>query len=431
MKRTALATTLISVLLFTLSLVAYIPILRAVTETPQVQWSRTYTRLLDYSVNGYPVSAVDKGCSVIQTVDGGYALFALLNDVHYAPHSGGVDNRTGMVIKTDSLGNVQWEKGNLTINTLSYFMFQTDDSGFLLSGFGYNSDYNVVKLDSGGNLEWSKNFDCMALGGIQTSDGGYVLAGYIPNYNSVAILLKVDGKGNLLMNKTFPASSGRSGAYAIAETDAGGYAIVGERDGAWLAVIDSDGNLIISQTYAELDGFFSSIALSEDGGFILVGGSFLHPYEEALIAHVDSTGKLMWNKIINNPLGENGVTWSFLSIAVIHDGSYVTTGIPDAEGSVLFIFDASGNLQWNDTNSNAEAPALFTQVTATNDGGFAVVGTTQDNSAWLAKFALESVTPPDETSPQITTTWIVVAVTVVIVVGGSLLVYFKKRKHNA
>jgi len=68
-------------------------------------------------------------------------------------------------------------------------------------------------------------------------------------------------------------------------------------------------------------------------------------------------------------------------------------------------------------------------VIATEDGGYAVMGSL-DNTIWLAKFAPESNTSPDGSSPIPATLIIDIFIMVIIVaVVGSLLVYFKKRKH--
>jgi len=259
MKKTEITVTLISVLLITLLLFASVPSLNAAAEAPPPQWSRTYTRMLNYSINGFPVSAKDGGRFVIQTTDGGYAIFAELDDYHFR-----VDNRTSIIIKTDSSGEVQWEKGNSIITSNLRSIFQTKDSGFLLAGGN-----QLLKLDAEGNGQWSKNFSSYFVA-IQASDGGYVLAGFIPGYDVVSMLLKTDEKGNLLWNKTFSASSGWSSAYGVVETNDGGYAVAGYRDGAWFAVTDSDGNLKLSQNFPDIEGRFTSIAKTEEGGFILV-----------------------------------------------------------------------------------------------------------------------------------------------------------------
>jgi hypothetical protein len=424
MKKQTFTVALLSILLISLLLNASVPSLKADSEAPQPQWSRTYPRSVNYSVNGYPVEVWgDVGLSVTQTTDGGFAIVADINDHHYEPHTGGVDNHTTLVIKTDSLGNIAWEKGYL----LSYprAIFQTEDSGFVISGNKY-----ILKLDGEGNEQWSKNFSSYFFTAIQASDGGYVLAGITDAYSmddNIANIIKIDADGNLLWNKTYRESTSWSRAHAIVETEQGDFAVAGEQGNAWFGVIDSEGNLKVSQKFPELEGTFSSIVGTEDGGFVLVGGNQIggvNNPSQGIIAKVDSQGKMLWNHTYNNP---PNVGFWFLSVAQTGDGGYIAAGY----SSALFKTDAFGDLQWYFSSSNDVSDVLGTtnSVIATEDGGFAVVGSKKD-SVWLAKFAPESNASPNGPTP-FPTTWVVatlIVVVIVAVVGLGLLIYLIKRK---
>ena len=189
--------------------------------------------------------------------------------------------------------------------------------------------------------------------------------------------------------------------FAIA-TNGGGYLLAGRayRDSRvalegvsysapCLVKLDSQGNWQWSRTYATShrdSGFFSSAVQTVNGGFFLAGS-----YD-------------------SQPIG-----W--------HYGFY--------NSPFLFKTDDSGNVQWNQTFSSIDDyhEGYSSSALITNDSGYAVVGGL-DGSVWLAKFAPESTTPPDETSPS-QTTWIVAVVIIVAVVSIGLIVYFKKRKHKA
>ena len=92
------------------------------------------------------------------------------------------------VIKTDAYGNMEWNK---TYGESEYeqanSVVLTSDGGFAISGskqffdHGYHHDFWLIKTDANGNEEWSQTY-----GGtdneiphslIETSDGGYALAG--------------------------------------------------------------------------------------------------------------------------------------------------------------------------------------------------------------------------------------------------------------
>jgi len=417
--KTALVALFIVSLLFAF-LIVDLPVSEAADQTaPQPEWSKTYSRGLNYSVDGFPVSAEDNGRYAIQTKDGGYVIFAELNDHHYAPHTGGVDNRTTMLIKTDSLGEVQWEKGN-SIITYAYSIVQTKDSGFLLSGY-----QRLLKLDAEGNVQWSRNTSGV-FHAIQASDGAYVLAGSTGTSGDVAELLKMDENGNLLWNITLADSTGLSNARDVVETNDGTYAVACYGNNAWLAEVDSEGNLLLNQSYPELEGFFSSIAKTDDGGLILAGGTYgggVDGQGLGLLVKFDSQSRIQWHQTYNNP------PWSgyyqgraLASVIQAGDEGYV------AVGSVAFVkTDSSGNLLWAE-NDFDDGLGDVASVTATADGGFAIVGSMNGN-VWLAKFAAESSSSSNESSPI--STWLIVAVAAllaILIVETTLLVYLKKRK---
>jgi hypothetical protein len=140
-----------------------------------------------------------------QTSDGGYILGGSsdsgisgdkseVNKGNFAPGSFATNDY--WVVKLDASGNKVWDKtfgGNT--QDLLFSIQQTSDGGYALSGRSDSgisgdkseaskglSDFWVLKLNGAGNKVWDKT-----LGGVneeelhslqQTSDGGYILAGY-------------------------------------------------------------------------------------------------------------------------------------------------------------------------------------------------------------------------------------------------------------
>ena len=245
-------------------------------------------------------SGYDRGLSVQQTSDGGYIVAGYTNSFGH----GGFD---AWLIKTDSFGSPEWTEypnGKTfggTGDDYAYSVQQTSDGGYIIAGYtksfgkgGY--DAWLIKTDSSGAPVWtaSPNIVGKTFGGTyddyansvqQTSDGGYIIAGYtysFGNGNSDAWLIKTDSDGALdgtgSWSKTF-GDIGDDRAYSVQQTSDGGYIIAGytyspdnKNSDAWLIKTDLDGNKLWDLTYggSGKDLGYSAIGTS-DGKYILVG----------------------------------------------------------------------------------------------------------------------------------------------------------------
>jgi hypothetical protein len=125
-------------------------------------------------------SDFDVALSIIQSSDGGYAVAGETSSFG----AGGFDI---YVVKLDSEGNVQWAKTiGGSSNDAALSIIQSSDGGYVVAGFTLSFgaggfDIYVVKLDSEGNVQWAKtiggSFYNLAWSIIQSSDGGYAVAG--------------------------------------------------------------------------------------------------------------------------------------------------------------------------------------------------------------------------------------------------------------
>ncbi|MGB3946431.1 MAG: hypothetical protein WBM13_00480, partial [Bacteroidia bacterium] len=125
-----------------------------------------------------------------------------------------------MLIKTDATGNLIWSKtyGGVA-DEQPRSCVQTSDKGFAL--FGYTTSFGagdldsyLVKTDSMGNLQWSKTYGGTAYDkgsmAVQTPDGGYALSVVTASFGADyfdPLFLKVDSTGNAGCNQTSPATS--------------------------------------------------------------------------------------------------------------------------------------------------------------------------------------------------------------------------------
>lgn len=221
-----------------------------------VQWNQTY--------GGPELDAAD---SLIQTNDGGYAIAGVT-------HSFGAGGKDFWLVKTDGAGNMEWNQtyGGIEGEGIFTSLVQTSDGGYALAGetesFGAgNQDFWLVKTDPVGNLQWNKTYGGMfsdtARSLVQTSDGGYALAGETNSFglgNGDAWLVKTDASGNMEWNQTHGGTRSES-VESLVETSDGGYALAGETRSfsaghidAWLVKTDGHGKIPEFLVHIKADG---------------------------------------------------------------------------------------------------------------------------------------------------------------------------------
>ena len=304
-----------------------------------LMWSKTYGGTLD-----------DRGQSIIQTQDGGYAIlgYSSSNDEDVSNNAGSQDY---WLAKLDSSGNLAWQVSfGYSGADLGYSLLQSSDGGYLLTGvldvtasggagntrqsnFRHaGGDYWVLKLDSNGNREWSKYyggaFTDTPFDAIETSDGGFIIVGSSDS-NDVDItnnlgtydfwILKISSTGTLIWEKSYGGSE-IDEARAIAHSGDGNFMILGDtrsddlnvssNHGAadlWLIKISPNGDLIWEKTFGGTSfDVGRSISKTIENNFIISGSSRSSDgnltnnqgQNDAWVLKLDNSGNMIWQKTV-------------------------------------------------------------------------------------------------------------------------------------
>jgi gliding motility-associated-like protein len=319
-------------------------------------------------------------------------------------------------------------------------IYSTKDGGFITVGYtennggdviGYHgnpyiNDCWVLKLNSGGNIEWQKT-----LGGDyfdraddirQTADGGYIIAGTSTSINcdvtdnhggSDFWAVKLKANGDVEWEKRYGGSKNEYG-YSIQLTNDGGYILAGEtesNDGDvthlyggrdyWVVKIAGNGNLQWQKTLGGSgNDEANEVVTTSDGGYVVVGYSGSndgdvtgnHGNKDFWIAKLDNAGNLDFQKSLGGSDYDIGQ-----SIKTTPDGGYIVAGTTASnDGDVsglhnnigpfadywLVKLDNKGSIQWQKCyGGNANEFAYYMQLTP--DGGYVVSGYAEANDGDL------------------------------------------------
>ena len=376
------------------------PKVNSVTLTePSRYWEKTY--------GGYER---DEAYSIVQTIDGGYAMAGFTA-------SYGDSDFDAWLVKVDADGNIQWNKtygGELFDVACS--VVQTSDGGFVVGGTtasygeGHTNDFWLIKTDFEGNVIWNNTYGRInsdesrvndELGSmVKTRDGGFALVGFTLNlvayqtYSWDFWLVKTDANGNKQWDRLYDHVVGGD-SYSefrpsLVETDDNGFALLGETYGNhnsdfWLVKTDSNGNKQWDKTYgqASYDELPHSIIQTNDRGFALVGENLANNRDYFLVK-TDANGNMQWNKTY----GGNFLDIAY-SIVQTDDNGFAIAGTtnsfkigttnryPDAW---LVKTDSEGNMQWNKAYGG-NGDERVQSIIITNDGGFAMAGDTDSFGA--------------------------------------------------
>jgi len=166
------------------------------------------------------------GNSLQQTSDGGYIIVG---------SSGIIFLGDIWLMKTDNFGNEEWhETYGGAWKELGHSVQQTIDGGYIIAGetgsYGAGIfDGWMVKTDSNGNMEWNKTFGGIdvdvSYSIIQSFDGGYIIAGVTEEYSSQQLgwLIKTDNNGNTLWKNEINQCC----FYSVQQTNDKGFVLCG------------------------------------------------------------------------------------------------------------------------------------------------------------------------------------------------------------
>jgi hypothetical protein len=327
--------------------------------------------------------------SIQQTTDGGYVLGGFsASGISGNKTQDTWGNYDYWIVKIDSLGNKQWDKdfGGTSIDFL-YSLKQTIDNGYILGGYSYSGisgdktqdtigswDYWIVKTDSLGNKQWDKDFGGTEEDRLfslqQTVDGGYILGGFSASgisgdktqpiwdtctscfYKFDYWIIKTDSVGNKQWDKDFGGTLIEE-LFNIFISDDGGYLFSGDSysplsgdktennlgtEQTWVLKTDSLGNKQWDKTLRTntlIDDENGLVIQTEDGCFAManttgggIAGDKTQPswggWDYWIIKFCDTTSTTSINQISESQFQISIYPNPFTSAFTVHSSQNIT-----------------------------------------------------------------------------------------------------------
>jgi hypothetical protein len=278
--------------------------------------------------------------------DGGYLVTAIVQQQSgdVTGFRGGGD---GWLLRLNADKTIRWKKclggsGDDEISALAL----TKDGGCIaagntrstdgqLSGNTENKTAWLIKLDSLGNMQWSKNygiptnreqFDAVA----QLPDGSFVAVGVIYNGDETSLLIHVSATGEMLWSKIVTGRFKSIGITADNNIAIGGYEFNNNR--SWKVIkLNQEGGIIWNKDVLQSNSTdHTAITTTAEGGIVIVGdtnrdddyasiGRF--GLSEGYIAKLSASGDKLWGRFIGTPFHEG-----FTSVTSTPDGGVIAAG---------------------------------------------------------------------------------------------------------
>lgn len=339
---------------------------------PSVTWERVLTFTNNCQLN-----------KTQQTSDGGYVAIG--------------ESRIGIrqkmfLVKYNRYGDILWTKHfdqSVDAGYGGYWVEETSDKGYIVAGRGegINTDAYLVKTDSLGNIQWYKTFGGADLDQArcvkQLDDKGYILLTNTNSYGPTVdiLVIRTDSLGNEIWSKIYGGNNFAEYAMEVEIVNNAGFVLVGTvrpgHENLYLLRLDNNGDTLWSKSFTEyLSSEGYSIDIANDGGFI-VGGtcdSLDDNNKKSYVIKTDSLGNLQRSKRYTTNFNE-----ACFSVRKLRKSGYVLCGMSDSllqnfERAIIRIIDDNGNLLKEKYFRPSPDQNSFYSVEETNDNGFILCG---------------------------------------------------------
>jgi outer membrane protein assembly factor BamB len=332
---------------------------------PSLIWNRTYSQ-----------SSYDRGYSILECRDGGYAILG-------ETRQEGIESRSDVwLLRVDESGYLLW---NTTFGSVDdergYDLVERPAGGFAFVGVRGGDMYFVETNSVGFHIRSRTLYAGGASLGVSIvacQTFGYALLGMI-SYNQTW-LVRMNELDLVLWNHTYDMALSE-GSDTLVECQDGGFAFMGTSNyyntpDVMLFRTDQNGSVLWNQTYGESGDYFSQgLVECADGGFAFAGAK--REYDEVefniWLVRTDPFGAMVWNTTYGDE-NEYGIANAIVETS---SGGFALTGFEDSFAryydALFLVTDPYGELLI-DMRLGSFYAEVGHSIVECKDAGFAIVG---------------------------------------------------------
>lgn len=400
------------------------------SQAPNLQWQKSFGG-----------SEFDVANAVVATSDGGIVFAGETNSAYGDTGANNNGKFNLWVVKVDASGAIQWQKPlGGTKNDKAYSVIETNDFGFIVTGFTSsndndvtlnkgNSDYWIIKFSASGVIEWQKTY-----GGSgseeaytiqQTEDSDYIIAG-VTNSTDGDItdakgdqdywIIKLNSSGDLIWQKIFGGTQTDQPSKLLVTND-GGCIVTGRTNSingdvinpssgycGWILKLNNLGEIEWKKCFENAVMDIQHIPSLNQ--YVIIGyGQGLGG--DSWIAKIDNFGTVIWQTIY----GGSGYELA-RAVELTSDEGFLTCGVTySSDGDItnykgngdfwLVKFNNSGQLEWEKTFGGSSGDIPYA-MTLSASGEIILAGTTNStdgdvtaligkSDVWIVKLEAETL----------------------------------------
>jgi Secretion system C-terminal sorting domain/Thrombospondin type 3 repeat len=323
------------------------------------------------------------------------------------------------LVKTDACGGQSWNIAHLTAaDDQARAVCQTSDGGYVVAGYtGPDATRSVylIKFTETGTLAWERTYShgttCYGASVVQASDGGFVIMGTTGTGSAADLLMiKTDASGAESWFRTFGLAGIEEIAGEIQRTSDGGYILIGSSGpnsadwDVYMVKTNSSGNGTGNRIVVTGSNQYGYAGLQVSDGYVIAGQTSEGGTTNGLVMKVTSSFALSWQTYF----GGSGSD-TFYDIAKDGTSGYVMSGSSTSSGyGAQDMYAAKcandGTRLWETTFGGA-LDDNGRSIQTTLDGGYILAGSTASSGAGYSDvYAVKFVTPPPVAPSLVTPT---------------------------